>query len=49
MSMVLLRVVSKSLNQIHEIGELLLKEQLVIDVNIKKNIDRMVLEKNKVK
>lgn len=37
--MILLRIVSKSESKIDEIAELLLREKLVIDVNIKRHFD----------
>lgn len=41
--MILLRIVSKSEAKIEEIAEMLLREKLVIDVNIKRHFDRAEL------
>lgn len=47
--MIFLRIVSKSETQIEEIAKLLLLENLVIDVNIKRQIERADLESNELK
>lgn len=46
--MILLRIVSKSENKIEEIAEVLLREKLVIDVNIKRHFDRAELVNDKL-
>lgn len=46
--MILLRIVSKSEAKIEEIAEVLLREKLVIDVNIKRHFDRAELVNDKL-
>lgn len=46
--MILLRIVSKSESKIEEIAEVLLREKLVIDVNIKRGLERAELVNDEV-
>lgn len=46
--MIFLRIVSKSERKITEIAETLLRENLVIDVNIKRGVERAVLVNDKL-
>lgn len=46
--MILLRIVSKSESKIEEIAEILLREKLVIDVNIKREFDRAEMVNDKL-
>lgn len=46
--MIFLRIASGNEGTVERIAELLLKERLVIDVNIKRNIDRLVVKEGKL-
>ena len=46
--MVFLRISSKSESKIERIAEILLKEKLAIDLNIRRNIERLEYKKGKV-